>query len=99
MLHETGFLSKAGYDERFKNHEERVIEAGNALHNDGDIHWGSLVDSDKVFLVKKRSPWKDESYASNVANWESASYSVTKSDLDILDQSQISHKKTQIQFD
>ncbi|SEO12214.1 Uncharacterized conserved protein, DUF2252 family [Amphibacillus marinus] len=41
-------------------HANRTIAGTFALHNFADIHWGTLEVNDQSFLVKERSPFKDE---------------------------------------
>ncbi|MBO1002470.1 DUF2252 family protein [Pseudogracilibacillus auburnensis] len=38
----------------------RTITGAFALHNDADIHWGTLETKKQSYLVKERSPFKEE---------------------------------------
>lgn len=44
----------------FPTHASRTIAGVHALHNYPDIHWGTLETENQSFLVKERSPFKDE---------------------------------------
>ncbi|MCK0469843.1 DUF2252 family protein [Halalkalibacter sp. APA_J-10(15)] len=44
----------------FPTHASRTISGVRALHNFPDIHWGTLETDNQSFLVKERSPYKDE---------------------------------------
>ncbi|MFC6464740.1 DUF2252 family protein [Marinilactibacillus sp. GCM10026970] len=54
----------------FATDAERTITGVRALHNFLDIHWGTLETEDQSFLVKERTPFKDEIGASDFGGIE-----------------------------
>lgn len=54
-------VDESGIVERtYDSHAARTIDGVFAMHNNRDIHWGSLQGKDKSYLVKERSPFKEE---------------------------------------
>ncbi|MFK3939097.1 DUF2252 family protein [Alkalihalobacillus sp. NPDC078783] len=57
-----------GKTSSYPNHADRTIEGMSALHNNPDIHWGSLTTDKHSYLVKERSAFKDEFDQSSFRN-------------------------------
>ncbi|MEY8749949.1 DUF2252 family protein [Alkalicoccobacillus gibsonii] len=52
----------------YPNHADRTIDGMSGLHNNPDIHWGSLTTDKHSYLVKERSAFKDEFDQSSFSN-------------------------------